>query len=108
MGISLTVENDTPRTIDLYLRGRTPTLDVIDTRADGELVWQRLENEISPAIVSLRTLASAERLELTTMWDQRTGRGSSAKIGEYSARGVLLLEGESQETKSVPFRIVTV
>lgn len=105
MGISLTVENDTPRTIDLYLRGRTPTFDVIVTRADGEIVWQRLENEIIPAIVSLRTLASAEGLELATVWDQRTGRGSSAEAGEYTARGVLLLEGESQETKSVPFRI---
>ena len=105
MGISLTVENDTPRTIDLYLRGRTPTFDVVVTRVDGEIVWQRLENDIIPAIVSLRTLASAERLELTTVWDQRTGRGSAAEIGEYTARGILLLEGESQETKSVPFRI---
>ena len=105
MGISLTVENDTPRTIDLYLRGRAPTFDVIVKRADGEIVWQRLENEIIPAIVSLRTLASAERLELTTVWDQRTGRGRSARTGEYTARGVLLLEGESQETESVPFRI---
>ena len=107
MGISLTIENDTPRTIDLYLRGRTPTFDVIVTRADGEIVWQRLENEIIPAIVRLRTLAAAERLELTTVWDQRTGRGRAAEIGEYTARGVLLLEGESQETKSVAFRIET-
>ena len=105
MGISLTVENDTPRTIDLYLRGRTPTFDVIVTRADGAIVWQRLEDEIIPAIVSLRTLGSAERLEMATVWDQRTGRGSAAEIGKYTARGILLLEGESQETKSVPFRI---
>jgi hypothetical protein len=105
VGISLTIENHTARTIDLYLRGRTPTFDVIVTRADGEILWQRLENEIIPAIVSLRTLGSAERVELSTVWDQRTGRGSVAEVGEYTARGVLLLEGESQETKPVPFRI---
>ena len=105
MGISLTIENDTARTIDLYLRGRSPTFDVVVTRADGEIVWHRLESDILPAIVSLRTLASAERLELSTVWDQRTDRGGAAEVGEYTARGVLLLEGESQETKSVPFRI---
>lgn len=108
MGITLTVENDTPRTIDLYLRGRIPTFDVIVNRADGEMVWQRLENEIIPAIVSLRALASAERLELTAVWDQRTTRGRAAEVGDYTARGVLLLEGELQETKSVPFRIESV
>lgn len=105
MGISLTIENDTARTIDLYLRGRSPTFDVIVTRADGEIVWHRLETEIIPAIVSLRTLASAERLELGAVWDQQTNRGSAAQVGEYTARGILLLEGESEETKPVSFRI---
>jgi hypothetical protein len=105
VGISLSVENDTPRTLDLYLRGRAPTFDVIITRYDGALVWRRLENEIIPAIVSLRTLSAAERFELTTMWDQRTNAGGRADAGEYTARGILLLEGESQETKPVPFSI---
>lgn len=105
MGIALTVENGTPRTVDLYLRGRAPTFDVIVARSDGAVVWRRLENEIIPAIVSLRTLAAAERLELSTLWDQRTREGSPAAAGEYTARGLLLLEGSSLETKSVPFRI---
>jgi len=68
-------------------------------------VWRRLDNEIIPAIVSLRTLSAAERFELATVWDQRTGEGRPADAGEYTARGVLLLEDESLETKPVPFRI---
>ena len=82
-----------------------PTFDVIVTQLDGEIVWQRLENELIPAIVSLRTLSAAERLELSALWDQRTREGTAADAGEYSARGLLLLEDESLETKSVSFRI---
>ena len=105
MGITLTVENQTPRALDLYLRGRDPTFDVIITRADGAVVWQRLEDAIIPAIVSLRTLASAERLELATVWDQRTREGDATDAGEYTARALLLVEGDPLEAGPVRFRI---
>jgi hypothetical protein len=105
VGIALTVENDTPRAIDLYLRGRTPTFDVIVARSDGVVVWRRLENDIIPAIVSIRTLAPAERLELSTLWDQRMRHGNAVAAGDYTVRGFLLVEGESLETTSVPLHI---
>jgi len=105
VGITLNVENETPRAVDLYLRGRAPTFDVIVARPDGAVVWQRLENEIIPAIVNLRTLAPAERLELATVWDQRTRQGNAVAAGEYTARALLLVEGDPLETTSVAFQI---
>jgi len=99
-------QNRTERSIDLYLRGRTTIFDVIVARAAGEVVWRRLEDEIIPAIVHLRTLAPAEQLSLVTVWNQRTKQGGPLEAGEYTARGLLLVEGDPLETPSARFRIV--
>jgi hypothetical protein len=104
--IMLRGQNRTERSIDLYLRGRTTIFDVIVARAAGEVVWRRLEDEIIPAIVHLRTLAPAEQFELVTVWDQLTKSRRRVEPGEYTARGLLLVEGEPLETPSAPFRIV--
>jgi hypothetical protein len=102
----LLVENRTSRALDLYLRGRTITFDVVVARASGEVAWQRLEDEVIPAILQLRTLAPSERIELEAVWDQRTRQGELLEPGEYAARGLLLVEGEPLETPAVPFRVV--
>lgn len=104
--LMLELENRRPLPLDLYLRGRSITFDVVVTRADGELIWRRLEGEVIPAIVHLRTLAAGERLELEAVWDQRTNRGSPLEPGEYAARGLLLVEGEPLATPPVAFRAV--
>jgi hypothetical protein len=103
--IELRLENRTGRALDLYLRGRTITFDVEVARPGGEVVWQRLRDEIIPAIVHLRTLAPAERLELEAVWDQQTHQGRPVEAGNYTVRGLLLVEGEPLETQSVSLRI---
>lgn len=103
--ISLVVQNRTRRPLDLYLRGRSPTFDVVITRPAGEVVWQRLEHEIIPAIVNLRPLTPEERLELRVIWEPRDREGELLEPGEYSARGLLLTEGDPLETPPVSFRI---
>jgi len=102
----LRVSNRGARPLDLYLRGRTVTVDVVVTRAGGEVVWRRLEGEIIPAIVHLRTLAPGERLEVAAVWDQRTNLGIPAGPGEYAARGFLLVEGDPVPTPPAAFRVV--
>jgi hypothetical protein len=104
--ITLRVQNRTERALDLYLRGRSITFDVVVARPSGEVAWQRLEDEIIPAIVHLRMLAPNEQLELETVWDQRTNKGKPVEPGEYTARGLLLVEGDPPETTLVPLRIV--
>ena len=103
--VSLHVQNRTRRALDLYLRGRAITFDVVIARASGEVVWQRLEDEIIPAIVHLRPMAPEERFELQVAWDPRTRDGQLLEPGEYTARGLLLTEGEPLETPTVEFRI---
>jgi hypothetical protein len=103
--ITLRVENSTGRTLDLYLRGRTITFDVVVARAGGEVVWRRLDDEIIPAIVHLRPLAPGERLEIEAAWDQRTKQGARLEPGEYVARGFLLVEGDPLETPPAAFRV---
>lgn len=104
--VTMRLRNRTGRALDLYLRGRDVTFDVVVTHAGGTVVWRRLEGEIIPAIVQLRTLAPAEQLEFGTEWDQRGGTGRTVDTGDYSARGMLLIEGGQLETPPVPLRIV--
>jgi hypothetical protein len=104
--LRLRAENVSGRAIDLYLRGRSTTFDVIIARPSGEVVWSRLEGEIIPAIVHLRPLAPGERLEVEAVWDQRTKDGKRVEPGEYVATGLLLVEGEPLRTPPKPLRIV--
>jgi hypothetical protein len=81
--IAFFAQNQTQRVLDLYLRGRSPTFDVVIARPTGEVLWQRLEDEIIPAIVNLRTLAPDERLELRVIC---SSQGSTPLGGYYSRR----------------------
>lgn len=98
--------NAASRPIGLYLLGRTPTVDVEVSRATGDPVWRRLDGEIVPAILQVRTLAPGEGIEVEADWDQRTRAGPPAGPGEYVARARLLLEDEALQAPPVPFRIV--
>ena len=42
MVITLRVRNPGDHAIDVYMRGRSPTFDVIISREDGATVWRRL------------------------------------------------------------------
>lgn len=102
---TLRAQNLSGRRLDLYLRGRISLFDVV-VRRDKEVVWQRLEGEIIPAIVHVKTVAPKERWELSAEWDQRTKDGTAVGAGEYSAQGLLLVEGEPLATPVAPLRIV--
>lgn len=104
--MTLRVRNRTERTLDLYLRGRAVTFDVVVTGPGGEVVWRRLQDEIIPAIVHLRTLAPAEQLEAQAVWDQRGSEGQLVSPGEYVARGQLLVEDNALGTPAATFRII--
>jgi hypothetical protein len=103
--LRLRVRNGSGRTLDLYLRGRATTFDVEVTGPDGQVVWRRLEGEILPAIVHLRALGPGEEFEVEGVWDQRTRSGQPVLPGAYTARGLLLTEGDPVESPSISFRI---
>ena len=105
--ITLRVENASDRSLTLYLRGRTIAFDVIVERDDGRVVWRRLEGDVVPAIVAVRTLGPREVMELHARWDQRTNRRRRVAAGLYSVRGALLTDMPTPlETAAVQLRIV--
>ena len=103
---TLRVQNVSPRTFDLYLRGRESTFDIEVSRATGDTIWRRLAGAVIPAIVHIRPLAPRERFELIAEWDQRDNKGRPLGVGEYSARGLLLVEGAPLATERKALTIV--
>jgi hypothetical protein len=101
----LEVRNTAGRPVDLYLTGRTATVEVTVTGPDGAVVWRRLDGEAVPAVLHLRVLAAGETLALEVEWDQRTRAGRPAPPGEYSARAILLAEGGGLAAPAVTFRV---
>lgn len=105
MAITLRVRNPGDHAIDLYMRGRTPTFDVIISREHGATVWHRLQNEIIPAIALVRTLSPSEQFELSDEWDGRDSSGNPVVAGNYTARARLLVEGEPLQAPPVAFTL---
>lgn len=106
MVITLRVRNPGDHAIDVYMRGRSPTFDVIISREDGATVWRRLHNEVIPAIALVRTLEPAEQLELSAEWDGRDSAGEPVGAGNYTARALLLVEGPPLATPPVSFALL--
>lgn len=93
--IRIRVKNETAAPLDLYLRGRDVTFDIVVTDSAGDTIWRRLGDEPVQAILQLRTLAPGEALELSHEWDQRSQRGSPVPPGRYTVRGSVLTDGSS-------------
>ena len=106
--MTLRVENPGDRPLDLCLRGRTITFDVVVTGLGGDVVWRRLHGKIIPAILRLETLAPREVLELPATWDQRRNDGDLVLVGAYLVRATLLTDTEPPlETPIVELRILS-
>ena len=104
--ITLRVENIGGRPLELYLRGRTITFDIVVRRADGEVVWRRLEHEIIPAILRLEVLTPHQVLELRADWSLETSAGVPVTPGPYVLQGLLLTEGPALRTAPVTLRVI--
>jgi hypothetical protein len=105
--IAIRLENAGGRAVDLYLRGRTIAFDIFVTHPNGDVVWQRLKDEVIPAIIQLRTLQRGEVLELKDEWPQRDNRGRAVGPGSYAVRGVVLTDGPAPlETAPETLRVL--
>jgi hypothetical protein len=105
--VVIRLENGGARPLDLYLRGRTIAFDIFITRADGRPVWQRLKDEIIPAIIQLKTLRPGQVLEVRDEWHQQGSRGEPVGPGTYLVRGMVLTDGpDALETASASLRII--
>lgn len=93
--IVIRVTNTTSAPVDLYLRGREVTFDIVVTDTAGSELWRRLEDETIPAILQLKTLRAGETIELRDEWNQRTRSGRPVGIGEYQVSASVVTDGTS-------------
>ena len=105
--INIRISNTAPAPVDLYLRGRDITVDIVVTDSTGDEVWRRLEGEIVPAILQLKTLASGEVLELTHEWNQTSRRGERVPVGVYGIRAFVLTDGSSSLVSNEAIFLIT-
>lgn len=98
------VRNETAAPLDLYLRGREVTFDILVSDASGDAVWSRLSGQVTQAILQLRTLAPGEVMEMTHTWDQKSQRGAQVQPGTYKIRGMIITDGQSR-LESAPVTI---
>jgi hypothetical protein len=87
----LLVRNTSGKPVDLYLRGREPTLDVVVAREDGRVVWRALEGRVIPAVLQVVSLAPRQTLEVSAVWDLRS-TDPPVEHGTYVVRASLLAE----------------
>ena len=105
--------NASDHPIDLYLHGREPTLDVVVSRENGDVVWRALAGVPVPATLQLLTLTPGDHLEVCADWDQGFGgnavdsvaRDAVPEPGIYLVTASLLAEGPAIE---VPSRQLTI
>ena len=102
--ISIRIGNTADRPIDLHLQGRTVVFDLTVARGDS-VVWRRLEGEVVPAILQLRTLAPGEVLELQDTWHQRDKAGRRVAPGEYRVSGMVPTDAAPIRAGPVPLTI---
>ncbi len=87
--IELRATNTGAVPLELYLRGREISFDVVIAREGGAVVWQRLRGQSIPMILRVETLAPGQTLALSDGWDQRTNDGQPVGPGRYAVRGLL-------------------
>ena len=75
--------------LTVYLRGRTITYDFHVYDAAGVVVWQRLFNQVVPAIIQAVTLEPDGHREFRETWSLETNGGAALAPGHYSVVGQL-------------------
>jgi intracellular proteinase inhibitor BsuPI len=95
----LLVRNTSEQTVDLYLRGREPTADVVVSSERGDVVWHSLAGLVVPAVLQIRSLTPGDALDVSVVWDQRRANAPPPP-GRYVVRASLLVEGEAIESSA--------
>ncbi len=66
--ITLRLTNISPRAVEAHFLGREIAFDIVVTRADGTVVWQRLAQRAVPSILQVRMLGPGEVMEWRDEW----------------------------------------
>lgn len=104
--VTLRFTNVADHPITVSVMGRRIAFDIVVRRADGVVVWRRLEGQTVPAILQIRTIAPGATLELRDLWRQHDRTGIPVAPGGYTLQGVVPTDApQPLETPIVPLRI---
>ena len=104
--IAVRITNITERPITLSLVGRDAiAFDIVVTREDGKVVWQRLAHTAVQAILQLVTIAPGKTLELRDEWRQRGDAGAVVPTGDYTVVGEVPTEMPRRPLRTPPGRL---
>jgi hypothetical protein len=106
MPLTLGIRNTGAQPLTLYLRGRTIAFDFLVLDRSGNVVWQRLHDQVVPAVVQVVTLGPGERREFRDTFRLKTNDGRPVSPGNYRIIGLLLRdEPEPYRAPPVPVRV---
>lgn len=97
--ITLRLTNVSDHAVEAHFLGREIAFDIVVTRADETVVWQRLARQAVPSILQVRMLAPGEVLEWRDEW-------RPAAPGRYRLEGVL--PSDAREPRRTPPVTLTV
>lgn len=89
--LKVVVTNPTRMSVRVRPSGRPESteFDIVITRPDGSLVWNKRHGAFSDLIYWTWTLGPGEVIRYQTIWDQRDNHGRRVRPGRYNVRALL-------------------
>jgi hypothetical protein len=104
--IKVRIVNRSAESVEVYLRGRTITVDVVVTAEGGQQIWSSIGDDVVPGIIQFRRFAPREAIDTTLTWHQMTSEGTPAPSGDYLVQALLLTdEPEPLRSSAVRLRV---
>ena len=88
--LSLALRNTGAQPLTLSLRGRAIAFDFQVLDSSGAVVWERLHEQVVPAVIQAVTLAPGERRDFRHTFDLKGNDGVALRPGTYTVVGLLL------------------
>lgn len=89
VGFKLVIRNTSDKTIELkWPSAKTHDFKVINTA--GKIIWQWSKDKSFAQALKTKRLKSGSKMEIKSIWDQKTSAGKIAARGKYTVRADFL------------------
>ena len=103
---TIRITNQTDKAVDAYFVGREIAFDIVVTRADGQIVWQRLAGKGVQMVLQTRIMQPEESLELGDTWRQQDNDRIPVPAGSYTVEG--RVPGQGREMLKTASRVLVI
>jgi len=92
--VTISITNQSGRSLTLHLQGREIVFDVTVSREDGIPVWRRLAGAAVQAILRVEQLEAGGEIILRATWSQQDATGKPVRPGTYYLQGSVPTDGD--------------